>query len=109
MVTKLFLIGRSPFADPLACNSIGMLQKSVESNSKDFRIVLMQDAVLVLQPGNLWASSISNLIGQGIAVFGLTEDIAARGITNVLDGVQMLNYNGLIDQIFECEKTCSNL
>jgi sulfur relay protein TusB/DsrH len=61
--------------------------------------MLYQDAVLaaaVTEENRMW---LDRLTDAGVTVHALSEDLAARGIRDVLPGVDVVDYSGWVDLV----------
>ena len=64
-------------------------------------ILLYQDAVLaagVTAENRLW---LERLTKAGVTVHALEEDLRARGVTRLLDGIDVINYSGWVELVAE--------
>ncbi|NOQ54650.1 MAG: sulfurtransferase complex subunit TusB [Thermoplasmata archaeon] len=64
-------------------------------------ILLYQDAVLaaaVTEENRLW---LERLTMAGVTPHVLDEDLRARGVTKLLDGIDVINYSGWVDLVAE--------
>ena len=62
-------------------------------------IMLYQDAVLaaaVTEENRLWLQRLTDV---GVTVHALREDLSARGVTRVLEGIDVTDYAGWIDLV----------
>ena len=109
MSQKLYIVGRSIFEDYFTRNIVDMLLLQVELNIHDQHLHLIQDAVISAKKGNSLASKITTLIEKGVRVSVQKEDVLARGNFDLIPGVEINDYDALVDLIFDCEKICSNI
>nr|MDO8117769.1 DsrH/TusB family sulfur metabolism protein [Candidatus Sigynarchaeota archaeon] len=111
MSKKLYLAGN------LACEhchgggiiNLLMLQQESGISGSDQHVHLIQDAVVIAKVGNILESSVKQLLRGGTRISVQQEDIKARGSFQLIDGIDVVSYHGLIDLIFELEKICSSI
>ncbi len=62
----------------------------------DDTIVFFENATFCLMAGHALQDQISEAIQKNSQVFVLKEDVEARGLQYLLNGIQMIDYNGLV-------------
>jgi sulfur relay protein TusB/DsrH len=74
-------------------------------------IVLMQDGVIGLSSKGLVPEVITDLLGADIHLHSLGPDMTARGMNPdlVIEGIDILDYDTLVDLITDSEKVISIL
>jgi len=97
----LHTINKSPFETNSLQSCIGYLRSGDA-------ILLMEDAVYGAIAETEAGRSLAG-IGEGISVFVLQPDLAARGIadTQLAPGLAMTDYNGFVDLVAEHDATQS--
>jgi tRNA 2-thiouridine synthesizing protein B len=91
-VNLLYVIKRSPFISR-------DLEHILEVARKGSHIMLIQDAVLaaVDTPNNRrWRDRLTE---AGVTVHALREDLIARGLKRLLDGVDIVDYSGWVELV----------
>jgi tRNA 2-thiouridine synthesizing protein B len=90
----LYQIKRSPYISR-------DLEHILDVAREGSHILLYQDAVLaaaVTEENRLW---LERLNMAGVIVHALGEDLRARGVTKLLDGIDVINYGGWVDLVAE--------
>jgi tRNA 2-thiouridine synthesizing protein B len=88
----LYQIKRSPFISR-------DLEHILPVAREGSHIMLYQDAVLaaaVTEENRQW---LERLTASGVTVHALSEDLSARGVTRILDGVDVTDYAGWVDLV----------
>ncbi len=89
----LYTVNKSPF-------TTDNLKSCLRFAGKDDAVLLYEDAVYGAQAG----TAIENQVKDALKirpVFALQEDLAARGIDKVIDGVKLVDYAGFVDLVAE--------
>lgn len=60
-------------------------------------VLLYQDAVLAAAQTAENRQWLERLVEAGVTVHALGEDLRARGVTRVLDGIDVVDYGGWVD------------
>ena len=90
-VNMLHMINQSPFRVPVLA--------TVNRYLLDGDIVLLtEDAVYSAQAGNAHVEVTQKALGKN-KVYALSADLKARGISNLLDGVVVVDYEGFVDLV----------
>jgi tRNA 2-thiouridine synthesizing protein B len=88
----LYQIKRSPYISR-------DLEHILDVAREGSHILLYQDAVLaagVTEENELW---LRRLTDAGVTVHALEEDLRARGVTRLLDGIDVIDYGGWVDMV----------
>ena len=97
-MTMLHTVNKSPFQN----DSLESCVKHVKEGSA---ILLIEDGVL----GAVKNSRVSEMVANAaktIKVYALAPDMDARGIKGkVLDGIELVDYNGFVDLVAEYDST----
>jgi len=64
-------------------------------------IMLYQDAVLAAAVTGENREWLDRLTEAGVTVHALSEDLSARGVRNVLPGIDVIDYGGWVDLVEE--------
>ena len=62
-------------------------------------VLLYQDAVLAAAVTDENREWLERLTGAGVTVHALSEDLSARGVRNVLPGIDVVDYGGWVDLV----------
>lgn len=89
----IFTVNKSPFTTE-------NLKSCLRFAGKDAPVLLYEDGVYGAQAGTALAGLITNAL-KARAVYALKEDLAARGIDKLIDGVQVVDYGGFVDLVAE--------
>lgn len=89
----LFTVNRSPFTTE-------SLRSCLRFAGKDSPILLYEDGVYGAQAGTALEASIKDAL-KARAVYALKEDLAARGIDKLIEGVRVVDYAGFVDLVAE--------
>lgn len=90
----LYQIKRSPYISR-------DLEHILEVAREGSHILLFQDAVLaaaVTAENQLWLERLSL---AGVTVHALDEDLKARGVTKLMDGIDVVDYSGWVGLVTE--------
>ena len=60
-------------------------------------VILYQDAVLAAAQTSENRHWLDRLVGAGVTVHALAEDLRARGVTRILEGIDVVDYGGWVD------------
>jgi tRNA 2-thiouridine synthesizing protein B len=88
----LYTIKRSPFISR-------DLEHVLEVSREGSHILLVQDAVLAAVETEENRHWLERLTVAGVRVHALREDLAARGIRRMLQGVDVVDYGGWVDLV----------
>jgi tRNA 2-thiouridine synthesizing protein B len=107
----VYLVGHSARQETHLKNILPIVSAQQIDGGKDVGIVLMQDGVIGTSKRGTVPEPISNLITMNIPVHVLAPDMKARGIDpdEAIDGVDVIEYNGLVDILAESDKIISIL
>ncbi len=89
----LFTVNKSPFTTE-------NLKSCLRFAGKDAPVLLYEDGVYGAQAGTALEGMIKDALKER-AVYALKEDLAARGIDKLIDGVQVVDYAGFVDLVAE--------
>ena len=93
----LHIINKSPFEK----NS---LQSCISCAKDGSAILLIEDGVYGVLNNSAVAEDVKGAMGSN-TVYALEADVQARGIADkVLDGIQLIDYNGFVDLSVENDK-----
>lgn len=87
-MATLHLLSHSPFADSRLSSCLHLL-------SVGDGLLLSGDAVYALQPGTAQRQALE-LLPEGIALFALDEDIAARGLKDLPKQLRQVDYPAFV-------------
>lgn len=88
-MATLHLLSHSPFADSRLSSCLHLL-------AAGDGLLLSGDAVYALQPGTAQRQALERL-PEGVALFALAEDIAARGLVELPEQLQPIDYPGFVE------------
>jgi tRNA 2-thiouridine synthesizing protein B len=88
----LYQIKRSPFISR-------DLEHILPVAREGSHIMLYQDAVLAAAITDENRQWLERLTGAGVTVHALGEDLSARGVVRVLEGVDVTDYTGWVDLV----------
>ncbi len=86
----LHTINKSPFQSDSFTSCLRFIQPGDP-------ILLIEDGVYAAAPGK-YAQTLKEVQAKN-PVFALAGDLAARGITNLVDGVQTVDYEGFVELV----------
>jgi len=73
-------------------------------------VVLIQDAVYLAVRGNKRSEAVQRAVERGVSFHHLERDVNVRGIRDhLLPGVELVDYDGLVDILFSEDQTVVNL
>ncbi len=87
----LFTVNKSPF-------TTNNLSSCLEFAGDKDPILLYEDAVLGAQQGSKIESTLKTAM-QKNPIYALKEDLDARGIKNIIAGIQVITYDGFVDLV----------
>lgn len=90
----LHVIKRSP-------HSSSDLERVLEVAREGAHIILVQDAVLAAADTSANRAWLGDAVSNGITVHALDEDLRARGVERVLEGMDVVDYGGWVDLVDE--------
>ena len=85
---------------PFQSNSI---QSNLALIADDDAVLLIENAVYAIKH----AAMLELLINRGSQLFILKEDCDARGLTNISDNIQQMDYAGFVELTLQYEKVVS--
>jgi tRNA 2-thiouridine synthesizing protein B len=71
------------------------LQSALRVAAEGDPILLLEDGVLAARPGAVTEELVQNALAKH-PIFALAPDLKARGIGNVIDGIQSVGYDGFV-------------
>jgi tRNA 2-thiouridine synthesizing protein B len=80
---------------PLSTNS---LQSALRIAPQGAPILLYEDGVYAVIPGSTAAPMLENALAQH-AVYALDADLEARGIQSMIDGIEIIGYDGFVQLV----------
>ena len=84
-------------------DSLQLAEKLAEKS--EVKVVLIQDAVYMVLKSSDHAENIEKIMDKGIKFHTLKGDVERRGtINNLLANVELIDYNQLIDLLFDEEQ-----
>jgi tRNA 2-thiouridine synthesizing protein B len=86
----LHTVNKSPFQN-------STLESSLRFISAGDILLLIEDGVYGAMAGSAKSAVVEGAIKAGTEVYALSADLKARAITNLVDGVQITNYDGFVD------------
>ena len=102
-MTKLFVIKNNE-PTPLKIAS------SLAKKGEDIEITMMRNSIYLADSRGEHSEAIQECIKSGVKIFVLKKDTEKRGLSSYLiDGVKMVDYTQLIDQLFSDKLTVINL
>jgi len=94
----LHTVNKSPFDK----SSLESCLKHAKAGSK---VLLIEDGVYGALKGTAVSDKLQQAIGSDIAVYVLEPDVKARGIADkLMDGINLVNYEGFVDLVVEQDK-----
>ena len=89
----LFTVNKSPFTTE-------SLRSCLRFAGKDNPVLLYEDGVYGAQAGTALEGFIKGALTSRI-IYALKEDLAARGIDSLIDGVRVVDYAAFVDLVAE--------
>lgn len=89
----LFTVNKSPF-------TTDNLKSCLRFAGKEAPVLLYEDGVYGAQAGTALEGLVKDAL-KARAVYALKEDLAARGIDRLIDGVRVVDYAGFVDLVAE--------
>lgn len=107
----VYLVGHSSRQEAHLKNIVLLAGTQYGDGGKDVGIVLMQDGVIGTSKRGTVPKPIANLITMNIPVHVLAPDMKARGIDpgEAINGVDVIDYDGLVDILAESDRIISIL
>lgn len=96
-MATLHLLSHSPFADSRLSSCLNLL-------ANGDGLLLCGDAVYALQTGTPHRQSLEQL-PDNVALFALDEDVLARGLTNLPERLQQVDYPAFVELCCRYERT----
>ncbi|MBF0188410.1 MAG: sulfurtransferase complex subunit TusB [Magnetococcales bacterium] len=87
----LHTVNKSPFQN-------GALESCLRFINEGDVILLIEDGVFGARTGTAKAALIENVLKTN-KVYALSADVQARGITSVIDGIEVTDYAGFVDLV----------
>jgi tRNA 2-thiouridine synthesizing protein B len=87
----LFTVNKSPFTS----NSLQGCLRFVQKGSP---VLLFEDGVFGAAKGTSLEPMVKAAL-ENLEIYALQEDLNARGITSVIDGVKFVDYSGFVDLV----------
>lgn len=87
----LFTVNKSPF-------TAGNLQSCLRYANAETPLLLYEDAVYAAQSGTSLETAMKEALGR-VSIHALKEDLSARGIDKIIDGVKVVDYAGFVDLV----------
>lgn len=69
--------------------------------SEDSKVLLIEDAVIAVKKGVVIEGSIREFQTDGLPIYALKADLDARGITEIVDNIAVIDYEGFVDLVVE--------
>ena len=91
----LYIIAKSPF------NTYDLEQCSSIKKSRESKVLLIEDAVIAAKKGVTSQYIMNKFQEDGIIVYALKEDLEARGINDIIEFVESIDYERFVDLIVE--------
>jgi tRNA 2-thiouridine synthesizing protein B len=100
-MSTLHTINKSPYER----NS---LKSCLDHVSPGDRILLIEDGVLAARKGGAFAKVLQDAKGS-CAIYALGPDLAARGVakTDLVEGIETVDYGGFVDLASEAARVCA--
>lgn len=93
----LFTVNKSPF-------TTDNLSSCLKFAKSDTPILLYEDGVYAAQAGTKLETAIKEA-ASNLEIYALKEDLQARGIDKLIDGIKTVDYSGFVDLV-EKHHTC---
>ena len=87
----LYTVNKSPFST----NSLNSVLRIAQAGSP---ILLYEDGVYAVMPGARSASTVTTALAEH-PIYALDADLEARGINTVLDGIQVIGFDGFVELV----------
>ena len=87
----LYTVNKSPF-------STNNLQSALRIAPVNAPILLYEDGVYAALPGTQSAEQVKEALANH-PIYALEADLEARGLVNVLDGIQVIDYDGFVELV----------
>lgn len=91
----LYIIAKSPF------NTHDLEQCSNIKKSRESKVLLIEDAVIAAKKGVTSQYIMDKFQEENIIIYALKEDLEARGIKDIIEFVEIIDYEGFVDLIVE--------
>jgi len=89
----LHTVNKSPFSS----HSLDTALRFIRAGES---VLLLEDGVYAAMAGTSYEKTILGLTGQN-PVFALSADVKARGIENLVEGVEVVDYGKFVDLVSE--------
>ena len=80
---------------PLSANNLESVLRVAQAGSP---ILLYEDGVYAVMPGARSADTVSTALTQH-PVYALDADMEARGVKSVIDGIQVIGFEGFVELV----------
>jgi tRNA 2-thiouridine synthesizing protein B len=87
----LYTVNKSPFS----ANSLSSVLRIAQSGSP---VLLYEDGVYAAMPGARSAATVTTALSDH-PIYALDADLEARGIGKVLDGIQVIGFDGFVELV----------
>jgi len=86
------------------------LIEGLRVRGREVSVFLIQDAVYLAVRGNKHSEAVQRAVERGVSFHLLERDVNVRGILDhLLPGVELVDYDGLVDILFSEDQTVVNL
>lgn len=86
------------------------LAKKLREKGEDLSVILIQDAIYLGLRNNGNSEQVKNLIEKGVKFHTLDKDVERRGvINNLMTGLELIDYDRLIDLLFSDDQKVINM
>ena len=86
------------------------IASSLTKKGEEVEITLMLNSIYLADSRGEHSVAIKECIDSGVKMFALKKDTEKRGLTNhLIEGVKIVDYSQLIDQLFSDKPTVINL
>jgi tRNA 2-thiouridine synthesizing protein B len=91
MINMLYTVNKSP----LSANSLDSALRIAQPGSP---VLLYEDGVYAAMPGAQSASIVTQALAEH-PIYALDADMEARGIDKVLEGIQVIGFDGFVELV----------
>jgi len=75
------------------------LERALETATRGAHVLLVQDAVTAAADTGAGRELVARAREAGVVVHALREDLAARGVARVADGIDVVDYGAWVDLV----------
>ena len=83
---------------------------SLKGQERDVAILLMLDSVFMVSESGEYSDTLKRCMDLGVKIYLLEGDVVKRGIRDsLLEGLTLVDFNGMVDLLFEEKQRVLNL